>query len=285
MRLMIKAKRATVSVSTLLCGVLVAFASCSHTPKEHPAAADAGSPATSASAEPAKADWGAGPTVFELGPLPPEAPFEGRVTVQVTANDEQAGLGEPASYYFTMKGKKARWDLFDKGGMGAPSGYRVYDADQHTFFTVMRRPTLYTTNEATLIGDAGALKALKLAPFKLEPRGTVQGTACDRVTAQDDAFDYEACLASGLPPVPLHLLGGVIAKVVPFGAELEKRGAFPLNVIIRERKLPDGTTVRPIFAKLTTMRIERGRVPDKAFELPSFPVVETPLLIAPGIAR
>ncbi len=230
------------------------------------------------------------PTQFELGPLAPGAPFAGRLTVQVTrTNPTDPDTTDIVTYYFTVKGKKARWDLFGESGTGDPTGYRIYDGDQHKFFTVMRQPVLYTTDEAALIAsraaDAGAPRSVKLVPDKSDTTGNVEGVACSRMTGQDDENEYLTCLGPGLPPIPLHLLGDAIAAALPFGADVAKKGLFPLTVIVRSKQRPKGSPVKPILARLATTKVERGDPPDSAFTLPTYPVTELPFLVAPRLVR
>jgi hypothetical protein len=274
------------------------WGACSRAPTELPPgdAASAVAPGSATPIAPAtrtsEADeWGTtadgGPTLFPLGPLPPDAPFQGRLTIQVVipGDTDDPETTESARYNFTIKGKKARWDLFSRGGKGRPVGYRIYDSEPHKFYTVMRQPQLYVTDEASLNGDAGAPKAWKFTPFALEPKGKVQDYPCDIVNTQDDQYEYHACLASGLPTLPLQLLGSAMALAVPFGAVLEKKGLYPLLVVVRPRSASRDAGLKPLVAKLTLLQLERGLVPDVAFELPHFPVTETPRLIAPTLHR
>jgi hypothetical protein len=236
-------------------------------------------------------DWGGGPTLFKLGELPADAPWEGTLSLQVSLNTEtdvteNAEDAPPATYYFALRGKKARWDLFSRSGKGGPAGYRIYDGSQRKVFTVMTgRQTVYVTAEDALAGDAGAPKAWAFTPFKLEPKSAMKGIACDRADTKNAEREYSVCLASVLPPVPLHLLGGSMAEALPFGGDLEARGLFPLYVMVRSRTLPDGSIVRPMLARLSVLEATRGKLPDDAFELPSYPVEETTRLLTPGFAR
>jgi hypothetical protein len=222
-------------------------------------------------------------TRFELGPLPSDAPFEGMLSVQV------ASLGpdraEYANYHFALKGTKARWDLFAEGGKGDPTGYRLYDGDAHKFYTVVRQPVLYTTDERDLLRETGGLKTWQFTPFRLEPKAIVDNVGCNRVQTKDGEFDYDTCLASGIPTIPWQLLGAGMAQAVPFGAALQKKGLFPLSVVVRRSRLSRGTAIRPVVATLTVLRIERGQLPERAFELPPFPVSDTPTLVPPRLVR
>lgn len=284
----------------LTCLSLVAgLSSCSRAPKEllPPDAGAAAVPDTGSVPSPESLLAPAGsalpdhhPTEFELGPLAPDAPFAGRLTLQLTrTNPTDSDKTDIVTFYFTVKGKKARWDLFGEAGTGDPSGYRIYDGNQHKFFTVMRQPVLYTTDEATLIAtraaDAGAPKNIKLVPDKSEPGGNVQGVACTRMMGQDDEDEYLTCLATGLPPIPLHLLGEASAAILPFGADIEKKGLFPLTVLVRSKERPKGSPIKPILARLSTLKVERGDPPDSAFTPPSYPVTELPFLVAPRLVR
>jgi hypothetical protein len=129
-----------------------------------------------------------------------------------------------------------------------------------------------------LVGDAGAARAYKFTPFAMEPRGVVMGIPCDRMETEDAYNRYEVCLASGLPTLPLAVLGNALAVAAPFSAALDQRGQFPLSVVARARE-PDhplGTEPaprrpHPPAAALKVLRVERGRVPDAAFDLPAYP--------------
>lgn len=222
-------------------------------------------------------------TEFALGPLAPGAPFEGTVGVRVATIESDTT--EYATYHFVLKGRKVRWDLFSEGGKGDPTGYRMYDGEARKFYTVMHQPVLYTTDEAALSPDAGTPKSWRLSPFKLEPKGMVENVACSNMRTHDEEFEYDACLASGIPTLPMPLLGPGVARAVPFGPELQKKGLFPLHVVVRRSKAPPGVTIRPVVATLTVFKIERGQVPDRAFELPRYPVTETPTLIPPRLLR
>jgi hypothetical protein len=226
------------------------------------------------------------PRLFPLGPLPADAPFEGRVTVVVESmTDVDEGSTSSATYHFTTKGHKARWDLFGSGGKGSAVGYRIYDGDQHRFFTVMKQPVLYATNEALLPGAVATKPTWTFAPAKDEPHGSVQNIPCDRVETKDDKYQYSACLTSKLTTIPIQLLGPAAAIALPFGNALEKQGLFPLTVVARGPVLDPRSKGRPVVAKLTVEEVERGSVPDDVFTLPSYPVTETPTLIAPGLHR
>lgn len=223
-------------------------------------------------------------TTLTLGPLPADAPFEGRLALEASIVSDPTSV--PARYEFLVKGKRLRWDLFGDGGKGGSAGFRVYDAAQRKFFTVLHQPVIYETAEAVLLGDAGTARVYKLGPFELDPKGAVQGIPCDRVQTDDERFHYDACLASGLPTFPLSVLGKALALTVPFSPLLEARGQFPLNVVVRPRA-PDSPpgragaaskALRPIEATLKVVSVERGRVPGEAFDLPAYPVVATTTL-------
>ena len=280
--------------------LVVSCSACSRTPTELPAGeASAPSPpgpptpqAPPSSPSSPDDDWGTtadgGRTLFPLGPLPADAPFQGRISLQIAEpvdTDTEPDSTEIARYDFTVQGKKARWDLFSRGGKGRPVGYRIYDGEQRKFFTVMRQPQIFVTNESALESDAAKPRAWAFTPFAQEPHGKVQDYPCDLVDTQDDTNRYHLCLAKGLPVLPLHLLGPALGVAVPFGAALEKKGLFPLTVIVRPRKIPDGGAIAPLAGKLTLLALERGLVPDNAFVLPKFPSTETPKLVAPGILR
>jgi hypothetical protein len=230
-------------------------------------------------------------TVFPLAPLPPDAPFQGRLTLRVASFD--AEKTEYSSYYVYVRRGAARWDLFAQDSDEAPVGYRVYDTDRHTFFTVMRRPVIYETAEGDLAGDdsssqpasPAARPAWRFTPFALEPKGAVEGWPCDRMQTFDAEREFDVCLAAGLPSLPLHLFGGALGQAVPFGATLREKGLFPLSVEVRRRTRAPGTLIRAIAARLSVVEIERGLVPDRAFELPDYPKVRTTTLTPPRLVR
>jgi len=259
------------------CAVLLALApSCGRSVEATPR--DAGAPpAPAASARPVDAaadvvDHHA--TKFVLGPLPDNAPFEGSVTLQVALTTEPDL--PPAKYTFFMKGKKVRWDLFTEGGRGVSTGFRLYDGAQRKFFTFLEQPVVYTTDVSALLGDAGSSRPFKFAPFAPEPNGAVFGIPCDRMQTADEKYEYDVCLASGLPTLPLSVLGKNMEVAVPFSAALERRGQFPVSVIVRPRGAAKGP--RPWIAILKVLSVERGRVPDAAFDLPAYPFQPSPTL-------
>ncbi len=223
---------------------------------------------------------------FDLGPLPGGAPFEGKVVIRVGTVSEGADQ-QPATYTFWMKGKKVRWDLFGGGGKGGALGLRIYDGAQRKFFTVLQKPFVYETDAAALVGDAGTSGSpagaphYKFTPFKLDPKGAVSGMPCDRLETADDHSLYDVCVASGMPTLPLDLLGSSVATVVPFGTVLEEKGQFPLYVMVRRKELAGSgrdagplPAVHPAQGSMRVVTIERGVVPAEAFELPDYPVVK-----------
>jgi hypothetical protein len=210
-------------------------------------------------------------------------PFEGMLSLQVTTVGSDST--EYATYHFALKGKKARWDLFAEGDKGDPTGYRLYDGDRHVFYTVVRQPVLYTTDEGELSRQGGPPRSWRFEPFRFEPKAVVENVPCSRVETHDEEFDYDACVASGIPTLPLQLLGASMAQAAPFGAALQKKGLFPLSIVVRVSKRPPGAKIRPVRATLTVLKIERGRVPERAFELPHFPVTDTPTLLPPRLLR
>jgi hypothetical protein len=211
---------------------------------------------------------------YALGPLPADAPFEGIVALQVALPDQPEHA--TARYTFYMKGKKLRWDLFSEGGKGDSVGYRVYDGADRKFYTFLDRPVVYVTDAAGLVRDAGAARDYAFTPFAMEPHGVVMGLPCDRLEADDEHYRYEVCLASGLPTLPLAVLGSSLAVALPFSATLDQRGLFPLSVVVRARDPQKGAEPgpkrpRPPAAALKVLRVERGRVPEAAFDLPAYP--------------
>jgi hypothetical protein len=210
------------------------------------------------------------------------------ITLRATARGQDPDA-PPALYYFYLKGKKARWDLFGEGGTAAPVGYRIYDGETRKFYTKMRQPIVYVTDESALTSRAGPLRDWKFSPFKLEPHGQVQGVPCLRQTTQDDEYEYDACLASGFPTIPLPLLGEALAEAVPFNAAVQRKGLFPLSVAIHALKHTPGAGGRalpgPPMGGLKVLEVNRGEVPSDAFAVPPFPTTETPTLIAPGLLR
>jgi hypothetical protein len=182
------------------------------------------------------------------------------------------------AYVFTLKEKKARWDLIGQGGKGEVRGYRVYDGDEHRFYTVAPElKSVLVTDEAVLATDAGgASRTWTWKPFTAEPHGVVGGRPCDRMITRDDELEYDVCAAPGLAPFPMQDLSGAIASVVPFNASLMSQGMFPLHVTVRRLHAGDGGVARGVVGSLQVMRIERGRVPLNAFDLPpSLPRVPT----------
>jgi hypothetical protein len=264
----------------------VVISSCSKRVPErttpHPSSTAEPRPSEQALALPARPDAGTG-TSFELGPLPADAPFEGKLRIEVVTI--QPETTDYARYSFFLKGKKARWDLFGDEGKGETAGYRVYDGEKQEFFTIMRQPVLYATREDILRGDGGSPRSWTVTPFRLEPKATVANLACDQMVTHDREFDYAVCLAPGLPGLPLHLLGPAMARVLPFGPYFRTKGLFPLSVVVRRSRLAPGETIRPVVAKLTVIEAERGRVPERAFELPPYPRTDTATLIPPRLLR
>jgi hypothetical protein len=207
-----------------------------------------------------------------LGPLPPDAPFEGTIRMQVNLAEDRSG----ATYAFTVRGKKVRWNLFFESG--AAEGYRVYDGDEHRFYTVVpAQSVVMTTQESDLAPDAGKGLSWKFTPMPLEPKGGVHGYSCDRQQTRDEKNQYDICVASGLVPFPLQLLPGSIAQIVPFNDALVAKGLFPLSVTVRPavHMAPAQLAIR---GTLVALDIDRGRVPDGAFAIPPFPRRAAPSL-------
>jgi len=223
--------------------------------------------------------------MYELGPLPADAPFEGRVVAQVTgAADSERG---PATYIFTMAGKKVRWDLFESGGAGGFVGYRVYDAEARKILTVVSDlQVVLATDELALDADAGANRDWHLVPSRFEQHGAVLDTKCDRFEAHDDDFDYQLCAAPGFVPFPVHLLAGELGKATAFNAALEDKGLFPLASTMRrhfdDKNKPKMT---PLVGRFEVVKIERGKVPEKAFALPPLPRVPADKLEFPKLPK
>ena len=237
-------------------------------------------PAPSASAEPEEVDTLA--TRFLRGPLPADAPFEGEISFRVSM---LTGPEKPAARYsFVMKGSKVRWDLVGDGGKGDSAGYRIYDAKQRKFYTVMHVPFVYVTPATALLGDAGPAHKYTLRPFALEPKGAVMGIPCNRMQTDDDRFHYDVCVASGMPGIPLNALAHGLDLAVPFGEVLEANGQFPLDVVVREPKAGAAADSGPHrgpakwHATLKVSKITRAQVSDAAFDLPGYKIVESPNL-------
>jgi len=227
---------------------------------------DSGSVGATADADEAP-DADVGKMQFNLGPLPPDAPFEGMMVVEARLTTQPAQI-----YVFTVKGKKARWDLFGEGGKGAVSAFRVYDGATHKFYTTA--PTLKSilvTDEASIAPDAGAADGgYRWSTFAAGPTGVVAGVSCDRQETRDDAFDYVVCSAPGLVPFPMQLLAGAIGQVTPFNGSLMAKGRVPLHVTKRKSH---AVGVKAMVGWLEVKQIERGRVPEGAFDLPKLPEV------------
>ncbi len=205
--------------------------------------------------------------LFNLAPLPPDAPFQGMMSLQARFGN---GFSPAAVYVFTFKGKKVRWDLIADGGKGEILGYRVYDGEEHKFYTVAPAlKSVLVTDEASAGAsiDAGASWTWK--PFTPEPHGMASGYPCDQRITHDDEIEYGVCVAKGLPQFPMQDLTGTLAHVVPFNATLLETGGFPVDVVMRRLRAGDGGAARSMAGSLQVMRIERGKVPENAFDIPA----------------
>jgi hypothetical protein len=222
---------------------------------------------------------------FLREPLAPSAPFEGEIVLRVVLFRGMEAT-PPARYAFVFKGDRVRWDLASDEGKGTAAGYRVYDGNKHKFFTVLRTPTVYSTDLSALLGDAGGSHPYSFSPFALEPKGAVQEVPCDRMVAEDAQLRYDVCLANHFPMLPLRALGGAMEIAVPFSDQLEKNGQFPLDVMVRAREpgAPPGTIPKgpaAFRARLSVQKITRAHVSDAAFDLPGYEVVNSPTLAPP----
>jgi hypothetical protein len=208
-----------------------------------------------------------------LEPLPPDAPFQGIVTLEA-----RAGHGTPpAKYVFTLKGKKARWDLLSPGEKGQVLGFRVYDGDQHAFFTVApARKSVFVTSESALLkGDAAPpSRAWTWNALAVEPHGALLGYSCDRETTRDEEFEYDVCASDKLVSFPMQELAGPLTSVVPFNGSLGEKGLFPLFVTVRRLKPAPGQAPGATAGNLRVLHVDRGKVSDSAFELPPWPRVD-----------
>src|SRR5258708_39031806 len=95
--------------------------SCSSSPDELSRRADGGAwapgmPSIVEVKPPPLPESSAKPTVFPLGTLPADAPFEGRLELRVELHNEENDELGIATYHFTLKGGKLRWDIFGDGG-------------------------------------------------------------------------------------------------------------------------------------------------------------------------
>jgi hypothetical protein len=271
--------------SKVTVALVLALACCARSPAQQggdASSVDAGSawaPSGTATAATAAAARDAGVVpdadtlVFNLAPLAPDEPFQGMIALQARFG---SGFDPAPKYVFTLKGKKARWDLIGQGGKGEVRGYRVYDGEAHKFFTVAPElKSILVTDESALSSPADAGKhTWTWKPFALEPHGAVAGQACDRQITSDDEYEYDVCSAEGLVPFPMQDLSGTIARVVPFNGALEEKGRFPVHVSVRRLHAGDGGPANTIVGALQIARIERGRVPDGAFDLPPLPRVQ-----------
>jgi hypothetical protein len=261
----------------VLAAIALAAAACGRNPPE-PAVGEASAPAVSSvpasassTAPSASTAASSGPPDggFDLGDLPPDAPFEGILEMVINRSSENGDL----RLVLALKGKKVRWDLYGSGGTGRATGFRVYDGETRQFTTVMpAEKVVMTTDESALTGDASAPRAYKLSPLPFEPKGAVGGIACERDRTQDDQNVYELCAAPGLVPFPLHLLSSVAATVVPFNPMLQAKGLFPLAVTVHQGQVSTRTPIAalPVLATLQVLRVRRGRVPGSAFDIPAY---------------
>jgi hypothetical protein len=174
----------------------------------------------------------------------------------------------PIQVVLYFGGRKARWDV--------AGGWRLYDADQRRLSSVDDTAhAIHVADEASLL-DAGAPPTWTLTPDPTTPSSTVSGYACDRERTQDSRYMYDACLANGLPWIPLHLVSPALATVAPFAPALRERGWFPLSIVVRQVQTSGTAHMHAFFATYQVQKIERGRVPDAAFALPAYPIRNEP---------
>lgn len=261
--------------------LLLAIGACTNNVEEPPKPVVKKTPASAATAPaPPKGDGAistspaidAG-TQFPLGPLPEDAPFEGNVGLKVT---EIGPENTRANFTFLVKGKKLRWDIVGGGGTGAVIGYRIYDGEKRKFFSVLSdEPSVFVTDANRLVGDGGSSYAYKLTPFAPEPKGAVLGMPCDRMLTDDDHSHYDVCLTSALPTLPFMLLGGPMATALPFSSLLDQRGTFPISVSARPLTAAPGKSGGGGAPRgsLKLVKVDRGRVPNAAFDLPAYPSI------------
>lgn len=236
------------------------------------------------------------PSEDEAIDLPPGAPFEGTVDVSADlASTGDASDMPEENYSFTLKGKKARWDLY--GGADAKGSYRIHDGATNQFFSVMpAAKSTFVTADASILdkryGDAGAPGPWVFRV--VDEHGAFAGLPCERWSTELGKVHFEMCVTKELPPFPLHLLTGALGKVVPFNPDLMDRGVFPLTVIATEipkagadagAKPPrpkDGGLATPdrgaLRGRMQVTHVDRRRVRDDVFVVPDYPQTKTETL-------
>ena len=275
---------AAIAVSTVIAG---AVASCKRTPPEQTAAAadasaaDAGVLATSIAAP---------SSAFVDASLPPDAPFQG--TLSIASQLVDSTEVQSSEVELTVVPPAVRWDV---GPAGSSTGYRVYRADQHAFYTVREADhVVLVTDEASALGatprdggaDAGTPGRWTFRPLAAKI-GRVQDYPCERWETSRDQERFEMCVAKGLVPMPLQILGGSFATTLPFNGDLETRGLFPLTAMLFDRRRTDvgAGAATGMIARYQVTRIDRRRVDPARVAIPDYrrvPTVSLPPITPPS---
>jgi hypothetical protein len=197
--------------------------------------------------------------------------FEG--TIDFVARAIVDGERGEESFNFICRGDKIRWAI--AGGRA----WRLYDGASHTVYTVYptEKLVLVTPEKSMVAGDAGPeanarANAADAGAWKVEtfdPNGSMAGRACERVHVSRGAGApmYDACVAHGLPAIPLTVISTVAAQAAPFMPVLAERDLFPLASI--ERGAGDaGVRGARLVSQLATTTVNAHPVDPAQFVVP-----------------
>jgi hypothetical protein len=180
--------------------------------------------------------------------------FQGEIVGTISPKNE--------TYHFVCRGARCRWD--DRSILG----YRVYDTDARVLLSVLLRDRMVLRIPLDSL-DAGApdLDAGRWTYTVFDPNGRVAQEHCERANVTDGVRRYQACIASGMPLLPVYLL----SAVSPFLGDLEARGRLPL-VSIEVLPRDAGGAAEDGPARFMVSTITRRAVGVDEVRVPPFPV-------------
>ena len=247
-----------------------------------------GGDAADSSSSSAPRDAGSDAIAARIGDLPAGEPFEGTIVaeaVDISANGDHDEEPPTATYKFTVKGQSVRWDLF--GEKSQAIAYRIYDGFRHQFITVLpATKTMMIAFEGAIdvTLDAGPPRVWEFSTISTE--GKVADYPCERLRTTDALYRYDMCVATGLPPFPIHILAGVVGAILPFNGALQKKGLFPLSTQVyplgtsldggkaADAGRPKTSAAAPPIGRFIVIHMERFKVNPQLFLLPDYVPVQ-----------